>query len=90
LSYFIVDERTALFGVGQGNTNAAIRVDASALARMIEEDFNQLWENSEDFVSFVKRTFNSIVNESGEPAALSLVRCPNKNAFQDWINNVKE
>jgi SAM-dependent methyltransferase len=86
MSYFIVDRKRVIIGIGREMTKISFLLESKALAHLLLSHFDHLWKRSLPMRSYLEKTFQDAYLEVGEKAALEIVGFSSSEEFRAWIN----
>ena len=87
MSYFIVDRKRLILGVGRETTKQSYSLESAALSHMLRNHFSDLWERSTPMRVYLEKTYNDACLEAGENAALEIIGFRTVREMNDWINS---
>lgn len=86
MSYFIVDRKRVILGVGRETTKISFLLESKALAHLLLGHFEHLWKRSLSMHSYLDKTFQDACLEVGEKAALEIVGFTTTSEFRSWTS----
>ncbi|MDZ4202067.1 MAG: class I SAM-dependent methyltransferase [Gallionella sp.] len=88
MSYFIVDRKRVILGVGRETTKTSFLLESKALAHLLLSHFDRLWNNSIPMHIYLEKAFQDACLEVGEKAALEIVGFETGEKFQAWLKTL--
>lgn len=89
MSYFIVDQERVILGLGRETTKTFYSLESRALAHLLRNHFNRLWEDSAPMHVYVDKTFKDACLEVGKSSALQIVGFDSDSELEAWISPLR-